>query len=314
MSWLVWRQHRQEAALLVALLVLLGVGLVIADLKIAAWASQVGLGDCLTRYPGGSCRQQVLQFGRAFLTLDSLVMALNLLPPLAGIFLAAPLVAREVERGTHRLAWTQSVTRGRWLTGHTAAVLGMVLVAAAVIQVALNQIMAPVLDANDLTGFSGGRFAPLMFDAVGIVPVAYALFAVALGFSCGALVRRTLGAMVLMLVLFAGVRVSVASLARPSYLPAVTRTAAVESTRATGVFYTPPGAFVTSFTFLGPDGAPTYMPTCNPPRPGCFDRFTVTYQPRDHFWPFQLIESGIYLALSVPLLGATWLLVRRQAG
>ena len=36
-------------------------------------------------------------------------------PALIGVFWGAPLVARELEAGTHRLAWTQSVTRTRWL-------------------------------------------------------------------------------------------------------------------------------------------------------------------------------------------------------
>ena len=66
-----------------------------------------------------------------------------------------------------------------------------------------------------------------MFDAIGFVPVAYTTFAVALGTTCGALTRRTLGAMVLVLVLFVGLRVSVAVVARPQYQPAVTGTATI---------------------------------------------------------------------------------------
>jgi len=37
-------------------------------------------------------------------------------PALLGIFWGAPLIARELETGTCRLAWNQSVTRTRWLT------------------------------------------------------------------------------------------------------------------------------------------------------------------------------------------------------
>ena len=36
-------------------------------------------------------------------------------PGIIGLFWGAPLVARELEAGTFRLAWTQSVTRTRWL-------------------------------------------------------------------------------------------------------------------------------------------------------------------------------------------------------
>src|SRR4029453_7285318 len=38
-----------------------------------------------------------------------------LLPALIGLFWGAPLLARELEAGTHRLVWNQSITRTRWL-------------------------------------------------------------------------------------------------------------------------------------------------------------------------------------------------------
>ena len=37
------------------------------------------------------------------------------LPALIGLFWGAPLIARELEAGTHRLVWNQSITRTRWL-------------------------------------------------------------------------------------------------------------------------------------------------------------------------------------------------------
>ena len=46
-------------------------------------------------------------------------------PAVLGVFLGAPLVARELETGTHRLAWTQSVSRTRWLAVKVA-VIGLV--------------------------------------------------------------------------------------------------------------------------------------------------------------------------------------------
>ena len=51
-------------------------------------------------------------------------------PALLGIFWGAPLVARELETGTYRLAWTQSVTRTRWLAVKVALV-GLASVAVA---------------------------------------------------------------------------------------------------------------------------------------------------------------------------------------
>ncbi|MGH3881549.1 MAG: hypothetical protein ACRDSK_31370 [Actinophytocola sp.] len=46
----------------------------------------------------------------------------SFLPALAGVFIGAPLFAREFEHGTWRLAVTQGVTRTRWFTTKIALV------------------------------------------------------------------------------------------------------------------------------------------------------------------------------------------------
>ena len=50
------------------------------------------------------------------------ILLLLVVPAIIGIFWGAPLVARELETGTYRLAWTQSVTRTRWLAVKLAVV------------------------------------------------------------------------------------------------------------------------------------------------------------------------------------------------
>jgi hypothetical protein len=43
-------------------------------------------------------------------------------------------------------------------------------------------------------------------------------------------------------------------------------------------------------------------------------RFLETYQPLSRFWPFQLIESGIFVGLSIIVLAvAAWWILRRTA-
>jgi hypothetical protein len=37
-----------------------------------------------------------------------------------------------------------------------------------------------------------------------------------------------------------------------------------------------------------------------------------TYQPGYRFWPFQFIETGIFLALAAALIAVTFLIVRRR--
>jgi hypothetical protein len=41
-------------------------------------------------------------------------------------------------------------------------------------------------------------------------------------------------------------------------------------------------------------------------------RSFTTYQPGYRFWPFQFIETGIFVALAAALIGVTFFVVRRR--
>jgi hypothetical protein len=71
------------------------------------------------RCPSG-CDIIVRHFQNEFDGWLKAVRGLAVLPALAGLFVGAPLLARELEQGTHRFAWTQGVTRRRWLLSKTA--------------------------------------------------------------------------------------------------------------------------------------------------------------------------------------------------
>ncbi len=145
-----------------------------------------------------------------------LVIATLGAPLIVGLFWGAPLVAAEVEAGTTQFAWMQSVTRKRWL----AVKIGWMMLAAAiwgaVISILVSWWSSPT-NAEQLNQFDPGRF-----DLVGLVPVAYSLFAMALGIASGALLRRTIPALAATLAGFVGVRVLVTLLLRPHYMSAVT--------------------------------------------------------------------------------------------
>ncbi|GAA5082977.1 hypothetical protein HNP84_010058 [Thermocatellispora tengchongensis] len=104
----------------------------------------------------------------------------------------APLIAREFETGTYRLAWTQSVTRGRWL----AAVLAVAALGALAATAALAALLA--------WAPPGGPVDPRSwpyYESHGVVPFARVLFALALGVALGAVTRHTRVAMPLSLLL-----------------------------------------------------------------------------------------------------------------
>lgn len=177
MSWLVWRQHRVQFA---AVLALLGGYLAAAVTE----RSHPGLGGLTTSFAA-------------------------YLPALVGAFWGGPLLARELETGTADVAWTQAVTRRRWL-GVRLAVL---CAAAALAAGALLAVLAVVLDSRGAGGrpvTGADRLGVTWFESHGAVPVAYAVFAVALGALVGALCRRVLVAVAATLAAFVAVRALVA--------------------------------------------------------------------------------------------------------
>ena len=325
MTWLVWRQHRIQflvgAALLAAFAVLIVItGVQVANQYHAAQAACAAGQGCHT---GGGLFLGSHAVG--FLIISTLGA-----PVLAGLFFGAPLVAAEAEAGTTQFAWMQSVTRRHWV----AVKVGWMLLAAAVWGGAISALVTWWEGPNN--ALQQNMFDPGRFDIMGIVPVAYALFAMALGIAAGALLRRTLPAMAVTLAGFIAVRAVIALWLRPHYISAVT----VFYKVAGG--YTPPGSsWQLAQGVLGPNGQPVpppngpaayniplnYLPaSCAPLNrgaasvaPSCAHalaqfRGFVTYQPGDRYWAFQGIETGIFLVLAAVLLTVTAVvLLRRDA-
>jgi hypothetical protein len=269
---------------------------------------------------------------------------LLLTPAVIGIFWGAPLIAREVESGTFRLAWNQSVTRTRWLAVKLAAV-GLASVAAAgLLSLMLTWWAGPIdraaVLANGHNSFACGRFNPAIFDTRGIVPIGYAAFAFALGVAVGLLIRRTLPAMAVTLAVFAAVQIVMPVWIRPHLITPVRTSvavsaAAVQTIRITGaggpLLVTAaapdipdiPGAWITSSqvvnaaggTPLGPAPAACGQPgfqACSNAIAQLHLRQVVTYQPASHYWPLQWYETAIFAALALLLAGFCVWLVRRR--
>jgi hypothetical protein len=113
MIWLTWRQFRAQAAMMAAALAVLAVILAVTGPGLADEYSN-GIAVCTAQ--SGDCSDFLQSFfdghRGAFLAVTAVVLVL---PALIGVFWGAPLIARELEAGTHRLVWNQSVTRIRWL-------------------------------------------------------------------------------------------------------------------------------------------------------------------------------------------------------
>jgi ABC-type transport system involved in multi-copper enzyme maturation permease subunit len=134
MIWLSWRQHRAESAALSSLVALLCGAAVVLGMTMSASFDHLGLAACGTRSGAGGA-QFVNQFLGPSVIYGPLV--LMAVPLLLGMFVGAPLVARELERGTHRLAWAQSVSRRRWFWVKVGFVLAVSCAAVGVLTAAL---------------------------------------------------------------------------------------------------------------------------------------------------------------------------------
>jgi ABC-type transport system involved in multi-copper enzyme maturation permease subunit len=339
MIWLTWRQFRMQLIVTLAAVSALAIYLFFIGREIQDFYDTQIVG-CT----GEACSnaQQLLEDTY----LDKLFLigaALLCLPAIIGIFWGAPLIARELETGTHRLVWNQSVTRTRWL----AVKLGLI----ALFSLAVTGLFSLLLSwaAQPVDKLVGSRFAAVTFDSRDLAPLGYAVFAFALGTTMGLLIRRTLPAMAVTLAIFIAVQIVMPTVIRPHLMSPVTSAVAftsdimekkqVDGVGSSGeggggdtapigiVGYTKPGAWILSSSFLpllkadGSDLTRADMRSCmtgEEAKPGtCLAsknvHFNLTYHPAGRYWAFQWIETAIFLALALALAGLCFWRIPRIA-
>jgi hypothetical protein len=196
MIWLAWRQFRVQAYVAAGLLGALAVLFLVTGPHLAHLYDTT-VATCGAHDDCGTVQGSFLGMDRF---LQHLSVVVVVLPALLGIFWGAPLIARELEDGTFRLAWTQSVTRSRWIATKFCLVGLASMVTAGLLSLMVTWWSSPFDRLRD-TPFS-------LFDHRDIVPIGYAAFAFALGAVLGILIRRVLPAMAATLVVFIAVRVA----------------------------------------------------------------------------------------------------------
>lgn len=197
MTWMAWRQVRIPAQVYAAAVVLFVVVLAWTGPQLVDRFETDGLAQCaLGKETTGNrtCGDLEDTFLSDFSLFDSLGGVLTILPAVVGMFWGAPLLAREYESRTSQLAWTQSVTRTRWLAVRLAVVGGIAVVLTAVYSLAFTWWSGP----RDRLG---SRISPPTFEQRGIVPIAYVVFALVLGVAVGAVIRRVVPATAVTLLL-----------------------------------------------------------------------------------------------------------------
>ncbi len=294
MIWVSWRQHRGQAIASLAVLIALAVYAIALGTSMRSAFSNDGLTACLARSQGTACPNGVGAFMNEFgseVNIAFWSVAL-IVPGLIGVLVGGSLIARELEYGTWRLAWSQAVPRTRWLAVKLALVTGGLIVLGAAMTAVITWYRAPM---DRLTG----RLQHNIFDFEGLVLTAYILCAFGFAVLAGLLLRRSIPAMVAAFIPWLAIRLVVEFVFRPHFLAPLTMT--VRNCNAPfGCGYGL--GSVPQITGRVGDLVLTAQ------------RGVITYQPADRFWPFQFIEAGIFVALTAAALGATiWLLHRRAA-
>ncbi|MGH3230380.1 MAG: ABC transporter permease subunit [Streptosporangiaceae bacterium] len=325
MAWVTWRQHRIALAGEAALLGALALYLWLAGLQIHRdWTAAVACHPASS----GACGTLAGYFISGWQPAQMIAVALQAVPALIGAFIGAPVLAREMETGTFRYAWTQGFGRWRWTLAKLVALAVLVAVAAGAFSVLLSWYFQPFLSGRP--GF-GGSPVPLdaaVFDLRGVAFAAWTLAAFAIGALVGMLIRRVVPAIAATLAVYAGLALAAGLYLREHYMtPLLVKNASAPGSAwvISQQWYAKGGQPVSQSTLSqvlqqgapqlagGKGGIPQDDPTVNQYLAQHGYTLWTTYQPGSRFWPFQWIEGGWLLALSALLIAATIWLVRRRA-
>ena len=219
MVWVTWRQHR---------LALAGTGALLGVLAVYVWIVGRQLhhayAAAIACHPASSiaCSELIRRFNDMNLHLAN-GYVLQPVPALIGAFVGAPVLARELETGTFRYAWTQGFGRWRWTLAKLVLLAVAVVAAAGAFSVLLSWYYQPYFAAGNQTVFFS-QVSPLtagLFDLRGVAFAAWTLAAFAIGALAGMLIRRVVPAIVATLVAYAGLALAAGTFLRRHYLTAL---------------------------------------------------------------------------------------------
>ncbi|HUD79891.1 MAG TPA: hypothetical protein VMR00_18760 [Streptosporangiaceae bacterium] len=318
-----WRQHRMALA---GVAVFLGV--------LAVWVWRAGLGLHYAYAAAAACHP-VSSFAcgdlvSRFNGMDGFLApgwVFQVVPALIGAFAGAAVLARELETGTFRYAWTQGFGRWRWTLAKLVPLAVVVAAAAGAFSVLLSWYYQPYFGAgNQNLGLSeASPLAGGLFELRGVALAAWTMAAFAIGAFTGKLIRRVVPAIAATLAIYAGLGVAAGSYLRQHYLTPllIKNNFPPASAQMLSRWWTKGGQPVSQSVasqvlqgapsqVAGKGGVPQALGSVQYLSQHGYTQW-ISYQPASRFWPFQWIESGWLVALSVLLIGATIRLVRRRA-
>jgi len=297
MNWLVWRLYRKQ-------IILTGLAVVIYAVLLVVLGNQAW-----DKFNDALAAKKVASFNLPPLadTLPKLSLAF---PILLGMFWGAPLIAKEYAEGTHKLAWVQGVTRRKWLI----AKLGWIMAFGALYAGIISAAVMWCNRAENAIRFD--RFTAQLFTMQGLAPVAYTIFAIALGACVGAFFRSSVRSVAITLAVGSIIIFTVATHLRPHYMRPVS------APSASNIY---PAINIEKNTIMPGAGAiwvvgteyKTLSKDCSTIKGNQFCNSVVQsvktmYQPANRFWTFQFIEFGLYVVVSAILSLLTYRVIQKR--
>jgi hypothetical protein len=330
LAWVSWRQRR--VALMTAAILLGAFGLYLLIMGLRIRGAYAAVASC---HPADSARCQDLLFGfnltyyrnfgapviQAIGGPQMISAFLIFLPALLGAFAGAPVLARELETGTFRFAWTQGCGRLRWSLAQLVLPAIALTAAAGAFSVLFSWYIQPFIADGQLS-----LQQPYQFPLHGVAYAAWTLVAFAIAAFAGVVIRRTVPALAAALAAWVGLAVATSAFLRAHYETPLRASGGVPHAGPSWLYSNwvisswttgPGGRVVSPAAFanvvpLSVQNSPNQAVEANWMRLHHYTQWW-SYQPAGRYWHFQLIEGGWLLALSVVLIAATIWLVRRRA-
>lgn len=337
LAWVVWRQHRTALIGLVVMMAALGAAILNGGIQLhRLYAAEIAHGCLGPSAWSAVCRplQTPFAVGWPLSYSNNVVLGMQAVPVIIGVFAGAPLLAREYTAGTVRFTWTQAVGRTRW----AAATLGLIGAAVALVACLLGVLTQwSVQPVAVQTTHLADRWEPGFFDSTVLTAATAALLAFMIGVLLGALIRRVVPAMAVTGVcaitaayltyhwlhywlLGQGTRLArdLAFGARPNVAMQPSGVISIHETVSKSV-PGPAGAWLDQGWFSGANGHRLNGATASrlfytsPARlTRLHDTFWVTYQPGSRYWIFQLILGGGTLLAALLLAAAVIALIQHR--
>jgi hypothetical protein len=309
--WLAWRQQRTETVLSALVVVLLAALFVPVGLHLASFYDNHGVAHCLSGKTL-ACGQTLAEFDNKAGILRIVLPFLTLLPGVIGVALAAPILL-DLEGGTYRLAWTQSITRWRWIATRFSLAVVTALAAAGLLAVLFTWYRRPLDHVF-------GRFDGTSFDLQGTVSLGYVLFALGLGLAVGVVWRRTASAVIASFLAYVACRIFDDAWLRQRLVTPLSATWPINHSGpnlnndwvlASGISDKAGHLFTGNFAACGQlsfKGGTELNAKCLARHGAGYNH--AVWQPGSHFWDIQGIETALFAGVGLLLIAfAAWRLL-----